>query len=100
MKAAARSLDDDLASVDVRGLLTGDTTVVDGDRQWLVRQFPVELEASVPVVLAVADAFGAPMELRWFAEQPSRTHRGTQDYSAPKNGAPKENTPPSAATSQ
>jgi 4'-phosphopantetheinyl transferase len=100
VKAAARSLDDDLASVDVRGLLTGDTAVVDGDRQWHVRQLPVELEASAPVVLAVADAFGAPMELRWFAEQASRSDRGAQDYSAPKKGAPKENTPPSAATSQ
>ena len=62
LKAAGRDLGDDPASIDVAGLLVGDTVrFVDAGRTWFVRQLPCESFKGLAVLLGMADELGGPV---------------------------------------
>lgn len=62
LKAAGRDLGDDPASIDVAGLLVGDTVgFVDAGRTWFVRQFPCEPFKGQAMLLGMADELGSPV---------------------------------------
>ena len=78
LKAAGRSLADDLV-VDVPGLVSEDrtTTIADG-RGWEVRQLPIDPHVGVPAVVALADLWGAEVSVTHLdGPQPTPEPRAT-----------------------
>jgi 4'-phosphopantetheinyl transferase len=66
LKAAGRSVADNLVAVDVQGLLTNDqTTAIDHGRTWQVRQLSIDRHFGEPVLVALADQVGAEVNLTY-----------------------------------
>jgi 4'-phosphopantetheinyl transferase len=66
LKAASQSVGDHLVSVDVPGLLTDDqTTTVEHGRSWRVRQLSIDRRFGEPVLVALADHWGAEVNVMY-----------------------------------
>jgi len=65
LKAAGRSVGDNLVTVDVVGLLTDDQTTIDHGRTWQVRQLSIDRHFGEPGLVALADPVGTEVNVTY-----------------------------------